>query len=235
MKVINRFIATIALTMGVATLSAQNGLSLHAGNPFPIGAFSQGDTAGDIALNNISSSYGGAATGFNIGAKFQLSILGDLSAFATVDFFYNGLKKELKESLNDNSLPSYINMPVMAGVNYTLFEILGTTFWAETGAGMNFRNITNSISLNINANTIGISSEENYDLTSSLAWKAGLGATIINKFSLSLHYYGFGANDISGETTSTIHTGIITNELKDSFTGGKLKTSMLVVHLGYHF
>ena len=235
MKLINKLIAAIALTMGVSTASAQNGLSIHAGNAFPIGAFSQGDKASDIALNNISSNYGGAATGFNVGAKVQLSILGDLSAFVEANFLYNGLKKELKKKGNDNSLPSYINMPVMAGVNYTLFEVLGTTFWAEAGVGMNFSKITNSVSLNFSESVLDISKEANYDLTTSLAWKAGIGVTIANKFSLGAHYYGFGASNISGETTSSINMGNITSDFKDSFSQGTLKTSMIVVRLGYHF
>ena len=238
MKTINRLFASIALIVGTFTAaSAQNGLSIHAGNNFPIGVFSRGNTVGDIALNNSNSSYGGAAMGFNAGAKFQLSVLSDLSAFVSADFFYNGLKKELKEGFNDHSksLPSYMNMPVMAGINYTLFEILGTTFWAEAGAGMNFRNITNNVSLSLDANTIGVSTEEAYDLTCSLAWKAGIGATLASKLSLGIHYYGFGASDISGETTSTLNVGSLTSEMKDSFTGGKLKAAMIVVRLGYHF
>lgn len=238
MKTINRLFASIALIVGTFTAaSAQNGLSIHAGNNFPIGAFSRGNTVGDIALNNSNSSYGGAAMGFNAGAKFQLSVLSDLSAFVSADFFYNELKKELKEGFNDHSksLPSYMNMPVMAGINYTLFEILGTTFWAEAGAGMNFRNITNNVSLSLDANTIGVSTEEAYDLTCSLAWKAGIGATLASKLSLGIHYYGFGASDISGETTSTLNVGSLTSEMKDSFTGGKLKAAMIVVRLGYHF
>ncbi|MBO7267578.1 MAG: hypothetical protein J6V12_07420 [Bacteroidaceae bacterium] len=238
MKTINRLFASIALIVGTFTAaSAQNGLSIHAGNNFPIGAFSRGNTVGDIALNNSNSSYGGAAMGFNAGAKFQLSVLSDLSAFVSADFFYNGLKKELKEGFNDHSKspPSYMNMPVMAGINYTLFEILGTTFWAEAGAGMNFRNITNNVSLSLDANTIGVSTEEAYDLTCSLAWKAGIGATLASKLSLGIHYYGFGASDISGETTSTLNVGSLTSEMKDSFTGGKLKAAMIVVRLGYHF
>lgn len=238
MKTVNRLFATIVLIVGTNIVAAaQNGLSIHAGNSFPIGAFSQGKTVGDIALNNSNSSYGGAAFGFNAGAKFQLSILSDLSAFVSADFFYNGLKKELKEGFYDDSksLPSYMNMPVMAGVNYTLFEILGTTFWAEAGTGINFRNITNNVSLNFDANTIGVSTKDAYDLTCSLAWKAGIGATLASKLSLGLHYYGFGTSDISGETTSTLNVGSLTSEMKDSFTGGKLKAAMIVMRLGYHF
>lgn len=226
MKNVKKAIALVAVIMGVSTASfAQNGLSVRAGGNFPVGTFGQGDVT-DIAVSPVDakSKLGGAATGFNLGLKYQLSVLGDISAFASADFFYNGLKSEIKDDLkamadlvnnDDYTVPAYINLPIMLGVNYTILDIIGTTLWAEAGAGANIRSITGG--------------SIDYAASTTFAWQVGIGVSVSDAVSLGLHYYGFGASELELESNN------IAEEIYNKANGGKLNPSMVVIRLGYHF
>lgn len=236
MKNVKKVMALVAVILGFAVSAyAQNGFTLRAGGNFPVGAFNKSD---NLALSNPEGVDGGSAIGFNAGLKYQFGIVGNLSAFATADFFYNGLKGDIKEDWkgdNENiTLPSYMNMPVMLGLNYTILDIIGTTLWAEAGAGANFRSITKSTG-SVGGSNASISSESSYNLATTFAWQAGLGVSLDNTITLSLHYYGFGKSEIKGETITSGSIAGFGGEVKNEFKAGKLNPSMVVVRLGYTF
>lgn len=241
MKSVKKAIALVAVIFGVSMSSfAQNGLSVRVGGNFPMGAFAEGGSLSDIALNNASSKLGGAATGLNAGLKYQFGLLGNLSVFASADLFYNGLKGDLKEDLlkldDDAKLPTYMNIPVMAGVNYELLDIAGAALWVEAGLGVNFRNIS---SLESESNIFGseIETGTSYKMATTFAWEAGVGVSVADKVSLGLHYYAFGSSAINGDPYVE-DGGAIGNwadQFKDEFQSGKLNPSMIVIRLGYHF
>ena len=249
MKNVKKAIALVAVIMGVSTVSfAQSGFSVRAGGNFPVGTFGQGEDFGKIALNNAKAELGGAAIGFNVGAKYQLGLFGNLSAFASADFFYNGLKGVIKEAMKvegtDVVAPAYMNIPVMVGANYTILDIIGTTLWVEAGAGVNFRNITSqSIDYSTEIPFVGAvnaSAESTYNMSTTFAWQAGIGVSLSGTVSLGLHYYGFGSAPISYETAidaGASNLGSLAGILGEdgSFNGGKLNPSMVVIRLGYHF
>jgi len=235
MKNVKKAIALVAVIFGVSMSSfAQNGLSVRVGGNFPMGAFAEGGSLSDIALNNASSKLGGAATGFNAGLKYQFGLLGNLSAFASADLFYNGLKSDLKEDFlkldEDADFPSYLNIPVMIGANYTILDIIGTTLWAEAGIGVNLRNISES-----SAELAVVETEASYNMAATFAWQAGVGVSVSGKVSLGLHYYAFGSSEIKGERIKEAGFGGISGNLKEEFQKGKLNPSMIVIRLGYHF
>ena len=98
-KNVKKMMALAAVLLGCsASAFAQDGLTLRFGGSFPVGSFGNGENATELALSNPNATFGGAATGFNAGVKYQLSIAGELSAFATADLFYNGLKGDIKEA-----------------------------------------------------------------------------------------------------------------------------------------
>lgn len=239
MKNVKKVMALVAVILGFAvSASAQNGFTLRAGGNFPVGAFNKSD---NLALSNPEGIDGGSAIGFNAGLKYQFGIVGNLSAFATADFFYNGLKGDIKEDLKgDNesiTLPSYMNIPVMLGLNYTILDIIGTTLWAEAGAGANFRSISKYTAEGAVGTIASGSTETIYSLATTFAWQVGLGVSIDNTVSLGLHYYGFGGANVKGESTVSGNLGgLIGGETKPlAFTNGKLNPSMVVVRLGYTF
>lgn len=237
MKKVKKVIALAAAVFCATASFAQNGLTVRAGGNFPVGTFSKGD-ATDIALVNPESLNGGAAIGFNAGVKYQLGVLGNIGVFGSVDFFYNGLNGEIKEVWRDIkedlTIPSYMNIPIMVGANYTILDIIGTTLWVEAGAGANFRSITKSEG-SVEGNFASASSKTTYDLSTTLAWQAGIGVSLDNTITLGLHYYGFGSSEIKGETINKGSLAGIGGEFKNELTLGKLKPSMVVVRLGYTF
>lgn len=251
MKNVKKVMALAAVILGFSVSAvAQNGFTVRVGGNFPVGAFGQGDNTAELALSSTEATLGGSAIGFNAGLKYQFGVAGNLSAFATADFFYNGLKGDIKEEWkgdNENiTLPSYMNIPVMLGLNYTLLDIIGTTLWVEAGAGANFCNITKS-AVEINEEIFGVSlsgsAKSVYDLSTTFAWQAGIGVCFDNTVTLGLHYYGFGKSEIKGETVidANASTGIGNIDLNDilgeegNFAFGKLNPSMVVVRLGYTF
>lgn len=242
MKNVKKLMTLAAVILGfAASASAQNGFTLRAGGNFPVGAFNNGENAAELALSNPEATLGGAAIGFNAGVKYQFGVVGNLSGFATADFFYNGLKGDIKDAWkgdNENiTLPSYMNMPVMLGLNYTILDIIGTTLWAEAGAGANFRSISKSAAEGAVGTLISGNTETVYNLATTFAWQAGIGVSIDNTVTLGLHYYGFGGANVKGESTASGNLGgLIGGETKPlAFTNGKLNPSMVVVRLGYTF
>lgn len=241
-KNVKKMMALAAVLLGCsASAFAQDGLTLRFGGSFPVGSFGNGENATELALSNPNATFGGAATGFNAGVKYQLSIAGELSAFATADLFYNGLKGDIKEAWKGDSenitLPAYMNMPVMAGLNYTLLDIDGATLWAEAGAGANFRCITKSSAEAALGTIASGSTETTYNLATTLAWQAGIGVSLDNTITLGLHYYSLGGADIKGESIVSGNLGgLISGGSKPlAFTNGNLNPSMVVVRLGYTF
>ena len=244
--------ALVAVILGFsASAVAQNGMTIRVGANLPVGSFAQGKSAAELALSNPEATLGGAAAaGFNAGLKYQFEVIDNLGLFATADFFYNGLNGDIKEAWKGDSegitLPAYMNMPVMLGVNYSILDIIGTTLWVEAGAGANFRSISKS-SAEYSAEvplvgTVDASAETTYNVGTSFAWQAGFGVCFDNTITLGVHYYGFGKAPISYETAidasaSNIGSGGINNILGEEgkFTGGKLNPSMVVIRLGYTF
>ncbi len=251
MKKFKKAISLVAIMMSMSAVAvAQNGLSVRAGGNFPVGTFGQGEGT-NIALVSSVSELGGAATGFNVGLKYQLGVVGNLSAFASADLFYNGLNGDAEENYSvdvdgaDVTKPAYLNIPAMLGLNYTIVDFSGTTLWVEAGAGVNFANITSS-SVEYNTElpllgTVEANSKSVYDMATTFAWQAGFGVSL-NKLSLGLHYYGFGKAPISYETSidanasnlGSLGIGNILGE-EGKFEVGKVQPSMVVVRLGYTF
>lgn len=235
-------IALSAAIFGIAiSASAQNGLTVRAGGNFPVGTFGQGESINEIALANADATLGGAAIGFNAGLKYQFSIAGNLSAFGTADLFYNGLNSDVKEIWEANytsiTYPSYMNMPVMAGLNYTILDIAGATLWAEAGAGVNFRHISKLSGEGGVGLVTSSSIKTTYALSTTLVWQAGIGVSLDNTITLGLHYYAFGGAPIKGESKVDATLGDLVGgtSTTGTFTRGNLNPSMIVIRLGYTF
>ena len=240
MKKVKNAIALAAIMLGMSTTAfAQDGLSIRVGGSFPVGAFAQG-SAGDMALLTSASELGAAAIGYNAGLKYQYNLISGLSAFASADVFYNGLNEDAKNDLkgdNENiTLPSYLNIPVMVGINYAFLNFEKVSLWAEAGAGVNIRHITTSTASAAVGTIVSGNTETMYNNSTSFAWQAGIGVSL-SKFSLSAHYYGLGESTINGESTLSADLGGILSGTSEpaAFTAGKLSPSMVVARLSYTF
>ncbi len=246
MKNVKKVLALVAIIMGCAMSTvAQNGLTVRLGGNFPVGEFGEGDKLASLAIDNAKAALGGAAIGYNLGLKYQVKVIAGLNAFASADFFYNGLKEDIKENLTEVlkvddgniTLPSYMNAPVMLGLNYAFLNKSKINPWVEAGAGVNFRSITKKVTEGAVGTLVAANGESLYDLATTFAWQAGLGVSFNNTITLGLHYYGFGSAPVEGETTTDGSLGGLINvESKPvSFAKGKLNPSVLVARVGITF
>lgn len=214
----------LSIFLTVKTYS-QGKVSIHFGPSFPISNFASDDLDDEDA--------GGAAVGLNVGLQYiyPLSESG-LGIFGGIDFNYNGLKKDIKndieelyESMGINNADikyyKYINVPVTAGLNYTYKADDKIGVFVNAGLALNFLKITD-MEVKVNGQTV--TTEMN--LANSIGFKIGGGILINQKISISLDYLGLGKHDIEGKVLTTGYSEKI---------DGEGKVDLLTLTLGTKF
>ena len=209
--------------------SGENNFMIHVGPTFPLGHF--GGVAEDWLLNNfISGTDGCAGVGFNVGAQYKFGLpINGLGVFAGVDFFFNGMNKEIQEKiydLADNSVtditskPRYYNIPIIVGLNYQYMIANGLGVYAEGGVGVDFRAISKFQTEFLSGS--GIEAEIKYKTSGSFAGRVGAGV-VYNRVTLGVDFDFLGANKIT-----------IADSDEDDLakTHNKLKTNLLTIRLG---
>ena len=204
---------------------SQGNVSIHFGPSFPVSDFANDD------LDDEDS--GGAAVGLNVGLKYiyPLSESG-LGIFGGIDFNYNGLKKDVKDDIEeiyeslgiynaDIKYFKYINVPITAGLNYSYQADDKIEVFANAGLALNFLKITD-----VELKVIGQTVTEEFDLANCIGFKIGGGILINQKTSISIDYFGLGKHDIE----STVKT---TGYSVD--TDGEQKIDLLTLTLGFRF
>lgn len=187
----------IAIFLSVNAYS-QSSFSLHAGPAFPVGDF------GDDDVNDEDS--GGAGIGINLGGKYLYSLNDKgLGLYVDAGFNFNSLKKSVKddtkEALDDYigmdadiKFYKYINVPLTAGLSYSVKANDQVALFGDAGIGVDFLKVTNM--------TIEVQSEEikyNFDLSTHLAFKLGGGLLIQDKYIVGLHYNALGNHSVKSE------------------------------------
>ncbi|MBP5347821.1 MAG: hypothetical protein J6Y51_03690 [Bacteroidaceae bacterium] len=248
------FLAIAIMTLFAAVASAQSAI-IYGSLTLPRGAFGEKN----IYRNAFSSDYGnqgGAQTGFNIGVKYMKPFPdSEFSWFLSADFFYNGLDSDLKdeigrytqdatqqiirETIQDNSFvfdyfelkfPHYYNIPLMAGVNCSLFNLSkDCSFWMECGLGANFRKISD-LKETVEYNDEHYESTCTFDETFTMAYQASAGLKFQDRIMIGVGYYNLGADVINAKIISNS-----TGDWKKQKTNEKLEISMLTVRLGLIF
>lgn len=175
-------------------LYSQSSFSIHAGPAFPQSDFGDDDIYDDDA--------GGAGVGFNLGGKYiyKLNEKG-LGLFFGADFSLNGLKSSVKDDIEeevgtdvDIKYYKFINVPIIAGLNYNFKANEQVSLFADLGIGADFFKVTN---MTLEAENEKL--EYNFDLSTQLAYKFGGGLLIQDKYIIGLHYNGLGKHNVKGE------------------------------------
>jgi len=165
-----------------AEQSSLEGFEAHIGAVFPNGNF------GD-------EKKGGAATGLNLGLKYYHPLkTPGLSLFLGLDAFYNGLQGDIKDDIEDyygNDVDithsAYLNIPIMAGVNYSYPLNEKTKVFGEFGLGLNYSKITD-----FKAEEDDDYYKESFDASTQLAYTIGGGLFFNDKYSIGLKYNNLG-------------------------------------------
>ncbi len=215
-------IAAILLSMNTY---GQNSFFIHAGPSIPLLNFADDD----MTKNDAS----GAEIGFNIGCKSLFPLNNkNLGIFIGADLNYNSLKKGVKDDVKESfenlgintsiTYFKYINVPVIAGLNYTYKANDQLSMFGDLGLGADFFKVTDM--------TIKASGEKfnfNYKTSAQFAYKIGYGLLLHDRYSVELNYNGLGKHTVEGKMK---HDGQST-DLDDS----KLKVDILTLCFGIKF
>ncbi len=233
MKNTKRIVAAIAaFVMSLGMAQAQ--ISITAGLSFPQGTFAE-DNAGSFALLNPNGTNGAAELGQSVNFKYQLALpVKGLSAMGVVEVMWNGISAERKADNNVGEVqhPTYLNAPIMVGLNYQLNIGKGFGLYIEAGCGLNTRLITEyKGSLNL----LGEGTLQGtfvYDPAFSFAYQLGGGIKIMQHWMLAASYYRLGAAAVKGDATATVLG--IDKEFAD-LSMGELDPGFLTIRIGYSF
>ncbi len=268
-KKMKRQIKKIALLiiaiLGVNSVNAQTDFSIHLGMLFPQGDFAESRMDKVQVAWIDKTDRAGAGLGFDVGMKFRFNIpsVKGLGIIASADFFLNmpnddvkDWKEDMISEIEDNdewdefsmSLPHYINIPIMVGLNYEYGINDNIKIWGEGALGLNIGTLTS-----IKQYGSGTSERYNYEYdyyydvdkertikysyntNTSLAFQFGAGFMFNDKYSLGVHYYSLGSQKIKGEATfEEIYDGE-SNIEDERFTFKSIKPQMLTIRLGLHF
>ena len=238
-----------AALLGGNLLFAQSSSYLNLGLNIPQGTF--GSKTNSCALLDPTSTQGGANLGANLGLKFIANTKAKgLGIMFTVDGMYNGLQNGVKvddymhteipeiaglDTKTKN--PSYINVPILLGLNYTFNFTNMIGLYVEGGAGVNTRFIL-PCKFTANGSVLGINTDyslvNHYTPKASFAFEFGGGILISKSITLGVNYYNLGTATVSGHTDSYLKVSTSNQTISNS-TDFKLKdlsTSMLIVRLG---
>lgn len=242
--------------------------AVHAGAAFPIGKFGMAETKDNpCAALWSDGTVGAAATGggFGVQAMFPIKGVEGLSATAAIDMNFNGIQKAAKdtfiylyENFNPqlgetgydwmvNSVATYINMPVTAGVNYTRGITPWMGLWVEGGIGVNFRFLSKTTFINnqgatylYTQNNTEIYSAERereelrYTPSVNFAYRAGIGAIFAGHYTVGVHFYGTTGAYIRGKDV-TLCPSLDIKPVKSSFRFASITPMMFVLRAGYVF
>lgn len=191
-NVITSFLVFYFLISG--TLIAQIQLSVQGGFSFPTSEF------GDDDFSDNDS--GLAAPGIFAGLQFIYPLnQNGLGLFASADLHFNGILRDSKEDFEDlfNSSADithfkYLNLPLIAGLEYWLRPNEQLALFGNLGIGPNFMKRTNLKVENGNNEL-----KYRWDLATTLAFKISGGFVIQDKYKLGIIYTGLGEQRLKGE------------------------------------
>ena len=181
----------------VFSLNAQTKSELQIGLAMP-----QGDFADDDEEDAISNGSGVAGTGFYLGYKLLSPLKTDgLYWTFNAGIMYNDLQSDYKDEMEDEmedadefSLPKYINVPILAGLQYEKSLSDGFKLYGEAGLGFNVLKLTN-----FSASGDDYEMKTTFNPSVKLGYKIGAGVVLQDKYTISLNYLGLGSHKVKYE------------------------------------
>lgn len=220
-----KFLVVFALLAGsLFAVSAQerdhHGFSVQLGGVLPLQEFSAAPIYCIPGKNPPEfNHHGGAMFGASLGLKYNYVFDFGLGVFVSADLMWNALNKDVRAFYDDASCtkPTYVNVPLIVGVNYITDFSDVVDVWAEAGVGADlFFKTAEGWSNNLCK----------YDMNAAFAAEVGVGVTFIDLISIGAHYYWMGNQSVKvkGETYDEVHQP-----------AHRMKTGAMVFKLGFHF
>jgi hypothetical protein len=218
------FLLALAMSISWSSFAQEGSFSMHLGASLPLSDFGDDDISDDDS--------GGAGVGLNLGGKYVYTLnQSGLGLFVGADFMYNGLKSGYKDDFEnalglsssaDIKFYKYVNVPIMAGLNYTVKANDQISLFADFGIGASILKMT-EMKVEENNNEVLL----NWKLSTVLGYNFGGGVLINDKYSIGLNYYGLGEHKLKGEVEANGQT----QDMDDI----KLKVNILTLTAGIKF
>ena len=224
-KLLKVFALALMLILGGQAMAQTRG-AMFLSATFPMKDYGEFDEFYNFALTNKNEADAGAGMGFNAGLKWYFNVgVKGLGAMLSVDGFYNGPTKELKNayrsqegevggnyvnsSFSYTSTPKYINIPAMVGLNYIFRFNPNLGLYVEAGAGGNLRLITDMESVT-KGTLFGVETQitetHHYEKVFSFAYQAGIGFEVAKNLIIGCSFYDLGSGDVNSEHTMKTKT-----------------------------
>lgn len=250
MKAKSIFLAVALLALSFGSARAQH-FSFRLGGSFPMGTFA--DAKADYSAGNLqwglqgTNNKGGAGIGFLAGLqmKFNINSIKGLGVIVSADGIFNSLNGDITEYYDDEidatetstlditvKLPKYINIPIMAGLNYTHGINANMGVFVEAALGANVRIITDYVRIR-ETTTTEIIRTDAYDVATTFAFRVGAGVEFNSKYTLGVDYFSLGTAKATGVTHS--ETNGVESSTTPKFKYGKITPSILTLRFGINF
>ena len=258
-KLFKVFAMAVILMMGGQAMAQSRG-AMFLSATFPMKDYAKYDGSFyDFALTSQYKDVcdAGAGVGFNAGLKWYYNVgVKGLGVFLSVDGFYNGPTKELKNAYRDqegeisgsfmggkfsyNATPKYINVPGMLGLNYIYPINSNLNIYVEAGAGGNLRLITDMESVT-DGTLFGVETKitetQEYEKAFSFAYQAGLGFVVAKNLVIGCSFYDLGSATV--ESKHTLKTKTLSDNNTTTEVGypshGTIHPIMVLGRIGFSF
>lgn len=242
-------LATLFLGYSAAAQTQESGLrhSIYLNGNIPTGDFASDASAGPTLITAYNSGVPltyeqigkDASLGFGLGYRVSYAFpigLGTVAPFAGIDILWNTIDGKWADLYSDAyfTCPTYFNVPLLAGINYTYEEVWDNiTPFGEFGVGTDFFWMTPE------GNSDDDSFYFGYKSTFAFSWMVGAGVYFGKYVSAGLYYYGMGKHTVdytSGtlDDNITARTQVQTNTAAGM--GRQQRTvGSLMLRVGFHF
>lgn len=244
--------------LGINSVRAQLDVSFHLGMLFPRGDFAASRIDDGVIAWNSETERAGAGSGFSAGLNFRYNdyYAEGWGIIATADLFFNTpnsdvedwekdviFELEEQEELTDFgvTVPHYINIPIMMGLNYQYCYADNIKIWGEAEIGVNIGALTNFKlfrsgeydyydSYDYEYTTI-----YSYTPNASFAFQFGAGIMTHDRYSLGVHFYSLGSQKIKGKHLEEHFFNGEHYSYKEDFSFKSINPKLLTISVGYHF
>ena len=220
---------------------SQVSASLHLGPSFPVSDFMS-----FYPLDNNNEEVIEGSIGFNIRNQYTITLskLG-FGLFGGIDFNYNDVKKESKNSIEESYKSfienygamsnlikikhiKYINLPLSTGINYSYDKNDQIGVFINSGLVFNCLKTTN-FRVSHNNSSEGIINK--FELATNFGFKIEGGILISQKIYLSFAYLGLGQHKVKGEFFRTSGDALIDDSSEEFTTNVKVDVFNLTLGL----
>ena len=193
------FAFMVILFTTIVSYAQEGTFSYHFGAAIPAGNFADDD------IDDFMDGSGGAGLGLNFGLQYVYPLSENgLGLFAGVDINYNPLSKDVRDDFDDEyeyeeddidvKYPKYLNIPVTAGLHYTLNVNEKVSLYGKGGLAASFFKMTKWKESGSDYEDI-----EKYDLSTGFGYTIGGGIILNDKIEIGLTYLGLGEHEFDGE------------------------------------